>query len=622
MDTDNKRLLLAGGSTASVTNGAYIDVRGYDYGGTGSGGDIVLSPGNATGMYVDIDNTLYVKDSKVGIGTDNPNSALEVMEPGGVANNTTISAAMDAGITLNSGNTVDHSDFYPALSWFCGDGEVDADNKRAAAITVQATQNGSGSNQSGVNMRFYVHGTNETISGNNITAKMCILSNGRVGIGTDIPTSVLRLEKDLDDLGTTNPKNAGSHHLLIKGGSGETGDTASIAFATSDDVNVGALIMGIDAGTGSETDLEFWTDGAMRMHIDNDGKVGIGVTVPQDKLDIKPSATGTGLAFAMSDSMGPASITWYEGSGDIGTTYQCSIDGIIANGENNLNRRGQMAFYVNKSGTAENNKTLAMVIEGSSLDVYPGTGGTQDLGQPATRWEGVWITDSAISGSDRELKRDIEDSTLGLDFVKMLKPISYKWKDRDIEGWGKKEYKRRHYGLIAQDVKATLDDLEIDTVDFAGYIDGKSKTFTLEDGTVEKNGDDGPLSLRYTEFIAPMIKAIQELSAKVTALENNNNNKQGDSNEGSSETDSGGADSNGSEGSGVYQEPSSSVAGSSDESGDVAGSTSGDGADSFPKGEPSSEWTKAQLRAYMDANGINTANAGDTKSDLINKIGV
>ena len=34
-----------------------------------------------------------------------------------------------------------------------------------------------------------------------------------------------------------------------------------------------------------------------------------------------------------------------------------------------------------------------------------------------------------------------------------------------------------------------------------------------------KDGVD-KLFLRYTEFIAPIIKAVQELSAKVTALEN------------------------------------------------------------------------------------------------------
>ena len=56
---------------------------------------------------------------------------------------------------------------------------------------------------------------------------------------------------------------------------------------------------------------------------------------------------------------------------------------------------------------------------------------------------------------------------------------------------------RTHYGLIAQQVKAVLGDK-----DFAGYIDDAA------------TGEKG---LRYTEFLGPMIKAIQELNAKVEA---------------------------------------------------------------------------------------------------------
>jgi hypothetical protein len=66
--------------------------------------------------------------------------------------------------------------------------------------------------------------------------------------------------------------------------------------------------------------------------------------------------------------------------------------------------------------------------------------------------------------------------------------------------------KRTHYGLIAQDVKQTLDEIGIPTKDFAGYVAGDVE-------------NDEVLGLRYEEFISPMIKAIQELSQKVNNLE-------------------------------------------------------------------------------------------------------
>lgn len=60
-----------------------------------------------------------------------------------------------------------------------------------------------------------------------------------------------------------------------------------------------------------------------------------------------------------------------------------------------------------------------------------------------------------------------------------------------------------HHGLIAQEVKAVLDAKDID---FGGFQDHKVK------------GGDDVLSIGYEELIAPLIKAIQELSAEVASL--------------------------------------------------------------------------------------------------------
>lgn len=154
--------------------------------------------------------------------------------------------------------------------------------------------------------------------------------------------------------------------------------------------------------------------------------------------------------------------------------------------------------------------------------------------------------------SDYRDKADIKDLETGLNFIMMLRPVDYKWDYRDdyyaeeeyldktirvietvnkgfdpsieesgsnpryissivedsivrtrrvpIERDGSKKRVRSHYGLIAQEVKQVLDDLGID---FGGY----------QDHTV-KGGED-VLALGYTEFIAPMIKAIQELKVEL-----------------------------------------------------------------------------------------------------------
>ena len=69
-----------------------------------------------------------------------------------------------------------------------------------------------------------------------------------------------------------------------------------------------------------------------------------------------------------------------------------------------------------------------------------------------------------------------------------------------------------------------LGDVKKDASQFAGFCKDEI-TFKTEfdsEGSPEEVALETPFdrySLRYTEFIAPIIKAIQELSAKVTALE-------------------------------------------------------------------------------------------------------
>ena len=108
---------------------------------------------------------------------------------------------------------------------------------------------------------------------------------------------------------------------------------------------------------------------------------------------------------------------------------------------------------------------------------------------------------AAIDTSDINKKSDIiylndEYST----FFDSLKPSTFKF----IEG----ESQRRHIGLIAQDVKASLDACNIDTQDFAAYCSWKE-----DDGT-ETCG------LRYDEFVTLNILEIQKLKKQVSELEN------------------------------------------------------------------------------------------------------
>ncbi len=133
--------------------------------------------------------------------------------------------------------------------------------------------------------------------------------------------------------------------------------------------------------------------------------------------------------------------------------------------------------------------------------ITPITDNTYTLGSSALRWTVVYATTGTINTSDERQKCEIQTSTLGLDFIDHLRPVSYKWKERD--GETKEPGVRKHYGLIAQEVKQVLDDKNIASSDFAGFIyDSEKDTY----------------GLRYSEFISPMIKAIQDLSKMVADL--------------------------------------------------------------------------------------------------------
>jgi hypothetical protein len=167
------------------------------------------------------------------------------------------------------------------------------------------------------------------------------------------------------------------------------------------------------------------------------------------------------------------------------------------------------------------------------------------------------VTCQTNAWSDERDKADIRDTVLGLDFIKELRPVDYKWdyredyrpeapahvgkpiepkedasdedkakyaqelaeynayvvlKDKWLEDckWsnlvhdGTHKRTRFHHGLIAQEVKSVI---EKTGVDFGGF----------QDHTIK--GGDAVMTIGYTELIAPLIKAVQELSAKVAELE-------------------------------------------------------------------------------------------------------
>ena len=124
--------------------------------------------------------------------------------------------------------------------------------------------------------------------------------------------------------------------------------------------------------------------------------------------------------------------------------------------------------------------------------------GTEAGGSGSTdfRWKQLVAGTTTISTSDAREKINIKDNNLGLDFINDLRSVSFEWAKPDKTGLV-------HRGIIAQEVIEVLKKHGIDDLQqYAG---------------ISKGGQI--YGARYEEFVAPLIKAIQELSDKVKKLE-------------------------------------------------------------------------------------------------------
>lgn len=177
------------------------------------------------------------------------------------------------------------------------------------------------------------------------------------------------------------------------------------------------------------------------------------------------------------------------------------------------------AFYFSamKSGTLTNRIKLGSTDITIYDDLYVSANNVYDIGTTTVGPRDIYSNNALSLVSDGRKKEKIGQADLGLEFIKALNPVKYKWnesfknvvtfkkvttktgEEKEIKKIIKvkktDEEKRFHYGLIAQDVEKILDGK-----DFAGLC-------------YDKNAD--VYMLRYEEFLSPIIKAIQELAAKI-----------------------------------------------------------------------------------------------------------
>jgi hypothetical protein len=106
---------------------------------------------------------------------------------------------------------------------------------------------------------------------------------------------------------------------------------------------------------------------------------------------------------------------------------------------------------------------------------------------------GVWAAGAYVNGSDARIKEDVETLTASLEIVNAMRPVTFRYK----ESFSKQQAVQP--GFIAQELQEV--------------ISGTS----YSGGVVHDGGEF--LAVSYQSLIPILVKALQEISAKITALE-------------------------------------------------------------------------------------------------------
>jgi cytoskeletal protein CcmA (bactofilin family) len=149
-----------------------------------------------------------------------------------------------------------------------------------------------------------------------------------------------------------------------------------------------------------------------------------------------------------------------------------------------------------------------------------GSGNDFSFGKASNIVSNDFDTDANWSrSSDERLKKNITDQTLGLSFINDLRTVKYNWKangeldasDAQLEHLREEDEngdiinymntEATMHNFIAQEVKAALDTAGVS--DFGGW----------------KEDQYGVQQVSREMFVIPLVKAVQELSAQVTALQ-------------------------------------------------------------------------------------------------------
>ena len=453
----------------------------------------------------------------VGIGTTSPRSKADVAGTltVGDANPPVIDLYRNVVLANNSGaGAVNFGGRYDATNY--------ADGAQIGALAVGAW---SATNY-GSSLLFSTVASGSTT----LSERMRIDSSGNVGINKSSPTVAL------DVIGRI--RSSDTAMILQSTGDLSTTGIGYFSFRGSDTIERGYTGFG-----GGNADFYVWninnanirlgTNATERMRIDSAGRVGIGTASPSKKLHLAGTAGSSAILLAKTDS-GASTL------GQIGfSTVNGTVAGIDATAVTDSNN-GSLRFWTTGGSPQSDVTSLSEraridasgnVLVGSATAVpFAGAGsiGIQSSigfkgGSASTYYYTIqanttdfYIGTANLSryavliglntftawtfASDKRIKDNIEDLDYGLQTVLAMRPRQYTLKDND----------QFSIGFVAQELKDVVPEA----------VTGEEVPFEDSDTPQERAGKT--MGVSKETLIPILVKAIQELTARVAELENRN----------------------------------------------------------------------------------------------------
>jgi len=569
------------GTTASFTSGVFTNISGGTHtitsgvfdDGTAAAPSITFAGDLDTGIYSPGANQVAIStngverlritsDGNVGLGTSSPdaqlyvaatasatNPAVRIASSGSLANNLIFRCQIN-GLTNGMSMTQDASSNvnYTFEGGNVGIGTNSVYAKfHVAADSIDGTQARiTGATNQNYQLRWGFDTTNLVGRIQSIhagTAYKALALNpdgGNVGVGTTTPSSLLSLGGSVSaqklliyessnqrygfGIQSSELRMFGDDSAALTFGHVSTTDGTTFSEKARIDAN-GRLLV----GTTSSIDVASTAAAIMQVTQGASGLSGAFYSTanaagPGGVIALGHGRNSTSGLLSANDVMGQIRFAGADGTDmeTVGAQISAEVDGTP--GANDM--PGRLVFSTTADGSTIPTERMRIQADGrlvkygnsSSARILPQTDNAGYIGQVSARWEAIYAVNGTIQTSDEREKTEIQTSELGSNFIRSLRPVSYKWKiggytstwdDEGNETITPNPGVRTHYGFIAQEVKQACGD-----ADFGGWLQE------------DLSDPESMQSLRLHEFISPIVKALQEaldeidtLKAKVAALE-------------------------------------------------------------------------------------------------------